>query len=640
MGVERAEPGAAVTGSSSIGHAQSVTPAASGSRRLAGALALGLVVVAFCLPLFVGLGRTDLQGDEAIYSFATDVMVASGDWITPRSSPREDAPFFEKPPLKFWIVAAPIRLGLLPDNEFGLRFWDAVFGSAAFLYVFAMGRRIGGSIAGLAAVLMLFVQRPLVFDHGLRSNNMEAALVLAYCGGMYHAWQWRTAQHDWRGRAHVFAFALYFVLGFMTKFVAALFLPTIVAVALLARRDDRARLIGWWRTWLGAAGLTVLLTAPWFVYQYLRVGERFLQDVFGAAVYTRLTHFLDPSHLQPWYFYFTTLWTDLGASQTMVWAVAGMILVVWRTARTGWPEGLMVLLWFVLPVAIISMGTSKIYHYLYPFLPPVALAAGYAVAVAWRALMSLMVRLDGWMDALLGATGRRIVGSPAMRGLLVFVAALGAVTAVWALVFGNVKVAIGGVVLLRASTPFRALPFVVVPLLLARRTGALRAAVVSLVVASVLPIAAYRSEVPLLSFEHHRLGSIRDCLKRVLIEHPVPGDRPPVYVDWTNVSHQGAFYLRTVGKWTLEDASDASVFSALFVRPRPVVLGDARYREFDAWLVDRKAAGAPPNDTIPGGVAPINRLSDLATVPLMDELLILPGPYGVCALEQARSRSR
>ena len=36
--------------------------------------------------------------------------------------------FLEKPPLKFWIVAAPIRAGLLPHDEFGLRFWDAVFG--------------------------------------------------------------------------------------------------------------------------------------------------------------------------------------------------------------------------------------------------------------------------------------------------------------------------------------------------------------------------------------------------------------------------------------------------------------------------------------------------------------------------------
>ena len=85
-----------------------------------GGLWLVLVVALFCLPLFIGLGRTDLQSDEAIYSFGADVMVADGDWLTPKSSPSADVAFLEKPPLKFWIVAAPIALGLLPHNEFGI----------------------------------------------------------------------------------------------------------------------------------------------------------------------------------------------------------------------------------------------------------------------------------------------------------------------------------------------------------------------------------------------------------------------------------------------------------------------------------------------------------------------------------------
>src|SRR5258707_11228092 len=94
---------------------------------------LALVIGAFCLPLFVGLGRSDLQGDEAIYSFGVDRILESGDWLAPKSSPHEDAVFLEKPPLKFWIVAGPIKIGLLPHNEFGLRFWDALFGATAFL---------------------------------------------------------------------------------------------------------------------------------------------------------------------------------------------------------------------------------------------------------------------------------------------------------------------------------------------------------------------------------------------------------------------------------------------------------------------------------------------------------------------------
>src|SRR5688500_9526349 len=77
-----------------------------------------------CAPLFVGLDRTDLENDEAIYSFAVETMLKDGDWLTPKSIPSEHVAFLEKPPLKFWLTAIPIRLGLLPENEFGLRFMD------------------------------------------------------------------------------------------------------------------------------------------------------------------------------------------------------------------------------------------------------------------------------------------------------------------------------------------------------------------------------------------------------------------------------------------------------------------------------------------------------------------------------------
>ena len=96
-----------------------------------GRLWLAVILVAFCLPLFVGLGHADLETDEAIYSFSVDRILEAGDWLAPKSSPWENEPFLEKPPLKFWAVAAPIKAGLLPHDEFGLRFWDAVSGGAA-----------------------------------------------------------------------------------------------------------------------------------------------------------------------------------------------------------------------------------------------------------------------------------------------------------------------------------------------------------------------------------------------------------------------------------------------------------------------------------------------------------------------------
>jgi len=83
-------------------------------------LELAIVAAVFSAPLFVGLGQPDREGDETNYSYAVQSILETGDWLNPRSAPTSDVVFLEKPPLKFGIVALPIRLGLLPNDDFGL----------------------------------------------------------------------------------------------------------------------------------------------------------------------------------------------------------------------------------------------------------------------------------------------------------------------------------------------------------------------------------------------------------------------------------------------------------------------------------------------------------------------------------------
>jgi 4-amino-4-deoxy-L-arabinose transferase-like glycosyltransferase len=92
-----------------------------------------IVCVVFGLPLLAGLGRWDMGSDEAIYSYAVERILETGDWLTPRSIPN-DLPFFEKPPLKFWMVAGAMQAGILPPSDAGMRLLDAFFGVASFGY--------------------------------------------------------------------------------------------------------------------------------------------------------------------------------------------------------------------------------------------------------------------------------------------------------------------------------------------------------------------------------------------------------------------------------------------------------------------------------------------------------------------------
>ena len=149
----------------------------------------------------------------------------------------------------------------------------------------------------------------------------------------------------------------------MTKFVAVLFLPVIAGTAALLTRPDRARLYRDWRVFAWAGLLAAALIGPWFAYQWLVRPQELVHKMFDQHVYQRLTGVLDPAHLHPWSFYFTELLAELRAAGTILLTVAGSLLILGHTVSRRWVEGAVVLLWFAVPVAVISAGTSKLYHY-------------------------------------------------------------------------------------------------------------------------------------------------------------------------------------------------------------------------------------------------------------------------------------
>jgi 4-amino-4-deoxy-L-arabinose transferase-like glycosyltransferase len=136
---------------------------------------------------------------------------------------------------------------------------------------------------------------------------MEAALVLAYCGGVFHFLAWTSSRRKAARTAHAFAAGLFFVLGFMTKFVAVAFLPMVLAIATIVVPEYRRKLRRDWLLWVEVGAVCLGLVAPWFLWAWRQYGSFFWETILREAVYTRFTAFLDPTHVQPWYFYLTTM---------------------------------------------------------------------------------------------------------------------------------------------------------------------------------------------------------------------------------------------------------------------------------------------------------------------------------------------
>jgi hypothetical protein len=581
---------------------------------------LALVLVLFCLPLFVGLRSLELETDEAIYSFAVDRILEVGEWLQPKSSPSETAVFLEKPPLKFWIVAAPIRAGILPHNEFGLRFWDALFGAAAFVYVFAIGTILISPVCGAIAVLVLFVHWPLVFEHGLRTNNMEGALFLAYCGGLYHFVRWMTPGVPHR-RAHSVTVGLFFVLGFLTKFVAIIFLPAIAGGAALLLRTERRRLVAGWKEWLGVAALALALVAPWFIYAQLQFGSELWHTMLAEHVYARFTTALNPAHIQPWNFYFTNMFREFAiAGIDWIVPIAVAVLVVQAIARRSLPL-LTVALWMI-PLGLISFGSSKLYHYAYPFLPPIALACGYMAGLIMQLGPPLLRNAAEGLERIIGR-GLPMLASIAERRWLRIAAgaviAAGAGLAIGALLFGSVRLGVGRLTVFKSSGVFRPVAAIFVAGLLMRRGVAVSGLIVALVVASYLPIELYKQTLPKLVEEKHPIRDASECV--IEVQRSNPALAPGLLVDTdSSMWHPIYYYFRRIRPWTRQESpAPAQLERTLHdsASLRPSLVNDVRYREY---------LSGPEGAKLAGTVSP-------PMISLFEYVLLLPGPYAVCSPE-------
>ena len=88
-------------------------------------------------------------------------------------------------------------------------------------------------------------------------------------------------------------------------------------------------------------------------------------------VYQRFTSSLDPGHLHPWHYYLGEMFA--------FWECGALVLTAgacarWRLGgRRYAPSFLVLVIWLLLPLAAISVVTSKLYHYAFPFLPALAL---------------------------------------------------------------------------------------------------------------------------------------------------------------------------------------------------------------------------------------------------------------------------
>ncbi len=130
------------------------------------------IAAAASVIFFTNLGAAALWDmDEALYTTCAREMLERNDWVVPWFNGQM---FPEKPPLMFWDMIAGFEL--FGINEFGARFFSAVFGVATALVVFHLGRILFSIRVGLWAGLI--TASTIIFTISARAATVDSALTL------------------------------------------------------------------------------------------------------------------------------------------------------------------------------------------------------------------------------------------------------------------------------------------------------------------------------------------------------------------------------------------------------------------------------------------------------------------------------
>jgi 4-amino-4-deoxy-L-arabinose transferase-like glycosyltransferase len=391
---------------------------------------LFLVVAAFYL---YGLGAVPLVGpDEPRYAQVAREMLARHDLITPTLG---GLPWFEKPPLLYWMMMASYRV--FGVGEFSARLGPAICGLLTAVFVYWIAASVSGPTVSEGSVQVEQQSRKdlprysaLAFLSSLgviafaRAASFDIVITMTLTGAFacFVAWQVgsacipaggspaslsavhsQTRSHGWL----LPAFYFFIGLSLLAKGLIGIVIPSgVIGCYFLLRHEWPQRKFRVSLFW--GVPLAVAVAAVWYGPMISRHGwtfvDQFIIQHHFARFATNKYH-----HPAPFYFYLPVL-----ALLALPWT--GQLLAAFNSARRWNWRGdapldrlrVFAIAWIVVPVVFFSFSGSKLTAYILPVMPAVALLSGERLECFLRtgrgdkvmrftgALLMALASVGGW----------------------------------------------------------------------------------------------------------------------------------------------------------------------------------------------------------------------------------------------------
>jgi 4-amino-4-deoxy-L-arabinose transferase-like glycosyltransferase len=323
--------------------------------------------------LFWRLGAPSFwDPDEAHYAETTRELITTGDWLAPYYN---DQPFFDKPIFFHWLQAVPMAIA--GPTEVAARLVPALAALALVGVTAWVGITLLSADVAIVASLLLATS-PAVFALARYAilDTVFTLFVFSGAGLVSVAALHRRPRLQWYGYVLI-------ALAVLTKGPVALVLCGLAfGLAILWSQEARQRLLE--LRLLGGVGLILVLSAPWFLYMYVRFRDAFVAGyLLEENIHLFATDRFRPTASNSMWFYFRVLGAGL-----LPWTalLIGRLYDDLRAAvrRDGSLDQVDVLLWSW-SCAIVGFFTAsrfKLDHYVFPVAPALCLTC----ARAWVAL--------------------------------------------------------------------------------------------------------------------------------------------------------------------------------------------------------------------------------------------------------------
>jgi 4-amino-4-deoxy-L-arabinose transferase-like glycosyltransferase len=353
-----------------------------------------LILLPVILLLFFSMGlsaRPYMAPSEARYIEIPRQMVETGDWLTPHIN---GVPYFEKPPLFYWMQASIMQIGGL--GEFSGRTATVILTTLTCLLAYGTARMLYGRLSGLFAASVLAT---CLLGYGLSRIallDVPVTFFITACMACFLG-----AGHAQGPRQRNLYWLMYATsaLAVLCKGLIGMVLPGLIIGLWIALTRHWALLR---QTRIASGTLLFLaIVTPWHLLM-AREHPDFLNFYF---IHEHWTRFISDGHRRtaPWWFFLA-----VAGAGFLPWT--GLLPAILRRLKgNGWqqlrhhPEDLLMALWVMVPLVFFSLSQSKLASYIFVIFPPLAILAGRTLHELWEGQLPVRIlrRMAGLFMAFL-----------------------------------------------------------------------------------------------------------------------------------------------------------------------------------------------------------------------------------------------